>query len=159
MKKQFKTEDIVTVFQILKGAKTKDLEASVQIKLVKLLLVFKPAAVAFEENTKDASEKIKESFEGIDEKAAKANEYRDKMRDPKLDASTLPMSVAEYHAFMNGEWKEYNDRIVKALKNCAKKKVELEFEPISSSDVQKLMESNNWTLEYGGVLFEHVVKE
>ena len=72
MKKQFKTEDIVTVFQILKGAKTKDLEASVQIKLVKLLLVFKPAAVAFEENTKDASEKIKESFEGIDEKAAKA---------------------------------------------------------------------------------------
>lgn len=153
MKKTLKTEKVLEVYQVLSGAKYGKLEGDEQVKMVKNLLAFKPTAEKFEADTKAASDKLKEGFEGIDEKLQKANQYRDMLSDPNADASTFPMGPAEYHNFMHGEFAEFNKRVTAAVKSKAEANVSIEFEPISNAMLQKLMQSNsNWTIGQASIL-------
>ena len=154
MKKTLKTEKVLEVYQVLSGAKYGKLEGDEQVKMVKNLLAFKPTAEKFEADTKAASDKLKEGFEGIDEKLQKANQYRDMLNDPNADASMFPMGPAEYHNFMTGEWNEYQKRIREAIEDTGKKEVEIEVEPLTLEQFQLLLKSNEkqWKVGAGKVL-------
>lgn len=153
-KKTIKTENVLEVYQVLSGAKFSKLDGSEQTKLVGILLAFEPVAKKYEQQTKTASEKLKEAYPNFDEMATKANTFREMLRVPNVEADKLPMGAAEYQAFVTGPWAELNKRVAESVKAIGEKPVEVEFEPISVALREKLMESNSstWTIGHGKVL-------
>ena len=154
MKKTITTEQALEMYQILSGADYSKLEGTDQVKLVKILLTLEPIAKKYENETKTASEKLKEGFPGIDERIQKANKYRNMKDDPKTDANDLPMGPAEYHNFMTGEWVEFQKRITEAIDDRGKKKVDIDVETLTLEQFQALLKSNEkkWTVGAGKVL-------
>ena len=142
------------MYQILSGADYSKMEGSDQVKLVKILLVLEPIAKKYEAETKTASDKLKEGFPGIDERIQKANQYRSMKDDKNADATELPMGPAEYHAFMTGEWVEFQKRITDAVSDRGKKEVTIEVEPLTMEQFQALLKSNEkkWTVGAGKIL-------
>ena len=154
MKKTITTEQALEMYQILSGADYSKLEGADQVKLVKILLTLEPIAKRYENETKTASEKLKEGFPGIDERIQKANKYRNMKDDPKTDANDLPTGPAEYHNFMTGEWVEFQKRITEAIDDRGKKKVDIDVETLTLEQFQALLKSNEkkWTVGAGKVL-------
>lgn len=154
MKKTITTEQALEMYQILSGADYSKLEGTDQVKLVKILLTLEPIAKKYENETKTASEKLKEGFPGIDERIQKANKYRNMKDDPKTDANDLPMGPAEYHNFMTGEWVEFQKRITEAIDDRGKKKVDIDVETLTLEQFQALLKSNEkkWTVGAGKAL-------
>ena len=146
MKKQtISTEKVLNAYRVLSTAKYTKLSDEDKIKVWKIARQMKPVAEKFEDDTKDASDKMKPS-EDFDDKLAKAQEYELKIKDPNLDPQSLPMGAAEYGKFLK-EFQEYNKLISKAIKDFADKEIELEFECLSDDAFGKLMASNEWTLD------------
>lgn len=154
MKKTITTEQALEMYQILSGADYSKMEGADQVKLVKILLALEPIAKKYENETKTASDKLKEGFPGIDERIQKANQYRSMKDDPKSNAEELPMGPAEYHNFMHGEWVEFQKRITEAISDRGKKEVTIEVEPLTLEQFQSLLKSNEkkWTVGAGKVL-------
>lgn len=149
-KQTIKTEKVLNAYRVLSTAKYSKMDDSDKIKVWKIARTLKPVADKFEDDSKDAAEKMK-PFEDFDEKLSKAQDYERKMKDENLDASTLPMGAAEYSEFV-GEFQKYNVLVNKAVREFAEKEVELEFDAISEEAFGKLMASNEWTMEQAMVL-------
>ena len=156
MKIKIKTEKVLEAFNILKAATYQKLDDADKIKLWKIARVMKPIATKFEEDSKDATEKLKP--EGFDEKLANAQEYERVTKDPNADASQLKMSAAEYDDFIKGEWTKFNQLIAKAVKEFADAKVDLEFEPLSEDAFTKLLSSNSWDVSKAMILGDLIVE-
>ena len=139
------TEVILAAYSILKGANYQKMGDDDKIKLWKIARALKPVATQFEDDNKDAAEKLKP--EGFDEKLQNAQEYERVTKDPNADTSNLKMGAAEHNEFINGEWKKFNQLMAKAVDEFAKKEVKLEFEPLSEDAFAKLMASNDWKVE------------
>ena len=139
------TDVILSVYSILKGASYQKMSDDDKIKLWKIARALKPVATQFEEDNKDAAEKLKP--EGFDERLQNAQEYERVTKDPKADTSALKMGAAEYNDFINGEWKKFNQLLAQAVDDFAKKEVTLEFEPLSEDAFSKLMASNDWKVD------------
>ena len=137
-----KTEKVLQVFQILKDAKYSKMSDDDKIKLWKIARAMKPVATKFEEDSKDAAEKLKP--EGLDVTLEKAKDYEQKKQKGDAD---LPMTEAEYLEFINGDWQKFNKLVAKAVKEFADAEVELEIDPLSEEALQKLMSSNDWKME------------
>lgn len=145
MKKTIKTSEILAAYNVLNAAKYGSMEDADKIKVWKITRALKPIATKFDEDSKDAAEKMKPKYEGgFDETLQKAQEYERIIHTPKADASKLPMGAAEYDAFIK-EFKAYNDLVTKAVEEFAKKEVTINIEPISEDSFGKLMSSNDWT--------------
>ena len=145
MKKTIKTSEILAAYNVLNAAKYGSMEDADKIKVWKITRVLKPIATKFDEDSKDAAEKMKPKYEGgFDETLQKAQEYERLIRDTKVDPSKLPMGAAEYDAFIK-EFKAYNDLVTKAVEDFAKKEVTINIEPIDEDAFGKLMSSNDWT--------------
>ena len=145
MKKTIKTSEILAAYNVLNAAKYGSMEDVDKIKVWKITRALKPIATKFDEDSKDAAEKMKPKYEGgFDETLQKAQEYERIIHTPKADASKLPMGAAEYDAFIK-EFKAYNDLVTKAVEEFAKKEVTINIEPISEDSFGKLMSSNDWT--------------
>lgn len=153
MKKTITTEEVLGIYQVLNTAKYAKLEDADKIKLFKIVRKLKPIAEAFEDESKDAAEKLK--FEDFDTLLEKAKEYERKIRDTK-EAEELPMGAAEYDAFIK-KFKDYNKLVGEAVKKSAKKKNNLDFEPITEDAFNKLMSSNDWTFGQA-VALELIIK-
>lgn len=145
MKQTIKTEKVLAAFRVLSTAKYAKMSDEDKIKVWKIARKMKPVAERFEDDSKDAAEKMK-PFEDFDEKLSKAQDYERKMKDENLDASTLPMDAAEYSEFV-GEFQKYNVLVNKAVMEFAEKEVELEFDALSEEAFGKLMASNEWTMD------------
>jgi hypothetical protein len=143
-KKTFKTENVLAAYRVLGGAKYAKLSDEDKIKVFKICIALKPIATKYDEDSKDAAEKLK-PFDDYDEKLAEAQEYDRVSRDKNADASQLKMGPSEFNAFVK-EMNHYQDLIGKALKDEMEKEVEVEFEPISEDALLKLMNSNDWTV-------------
>jgi hypothetical protein len=143
-KKILKTENVLAAYRVLGGAKYAKLSDEDKIKVFKICIALKPIATKYDEDSKDAAEKLK-PFDDYDEKLAEAQEYDRVSRDKNADASQLKMGAAEFNAFVK-EMNHYQDLIGKALKDEMEKEVEVEFEPISEDALLKLMNSNDWTV-------------
>lgn len=153
MKKTIKTERILEIYRVLLNAKFNKLDCEDQINLVKIQLALEPTAKTFEADTKTASDKLKEGFPGFDNKLQRASQYEHIVNDPNASAVDLPMGAAEYHAFMHGEYVNFQKLVTEAVKDRSEKKVTVEFTPISQEVLQKLMQSNpSWTIGQAAVL-------
>jgi hypothetical protein len=147
MKKSIKTSEVLAAFNVLNTAKYASLEDADKIKVWKIARTLKPVATKFEEDSKDAAEKMKPEIEGgFDEMLGKAQEYERMRRDQNADMSKLPIGAAQYEAFIE-EFKKYNNLVGDAVKEFSEKEVEIEFEPLSEDAFGKLMSSNDWTMD------------
>ena len=145
MKKIIKTSEVLAAYNILNTAKYGSMEDADKIKVWKITRALKPIATKFDEDSKDAAEKMKPKYEGgFDETLQKAQEYERMIRDTKVDVKKLPMGAAEYDAFIK-EFKAYNELVGKAVEDFAKKEVTINIELLSDDAFGKLMASNDWT--------------
>ena len=156
MTRKVKTEMLLAVFNVLNTAKYGKLDDADKIKVWKIARQMKPIATKFEEETKDAAEKMKPGEE-FDEQLQKAQQYEVEIRKPDCDAEKLPMGAAEYQAFIT-EFKKYQKLVNDAVKEFADKEVELEFEPVSEEVFGKLMASNDWTMDQVTTLGDMICK-
>jgi hypothetical protein len=154
MTKKVKTEQVLGAFNVLNTAKYAKMDDADKIKVWKIARALKPIATKFDEDSKDAAEKLKP--EGFDENLRKAQEYERVAKDKEAGASKLEMGAAEYGEFIK-KLKEMNKLVADALKEFANKEVDIDFEPISEDAFTKLMASNDWTMEQAVMIGELIV--
>jgi hypothetical protein len=154
MTRKVKTEKVLGAFNVLNTAKYAKLDDADKIKVWKIARAMKPIATKFDEDSKDAAEKLKP--EGFDENLRKAQDYERVTKDKEADASKLEMGAAEYGEFIK-KLKEMNKLVADALKEFANKEVDIDFEPISEDAFTKLMASNDWTMEQAVMIGELIV--
>ena len=154
MKKAIKTKTALIIYGILSQAKYTKMEDADKIKTWKIHRVLKPVATKFEEDSKDAAEKLK-PYDDYNDKLQKAQEYE------RLKANKQPtidiMTNAEYNSFID-DFKKYNKTVDKAVEEFAEKEVEFEFEPISEEAFGKLMASNEWNMDQVTKISEFVLE-
>ena len=138
------TEKVLAAFNVLSSAKYGKLDDADKIKVWKITRKLKPVAEKFDEDSKDAAEKMKPS-EDFDERLAKAQEYERTVKQTDFDANKLPMGAAEYGKFIE-EFKAYQKLVNDTISDFAKKEVEVEIETISEDAFGKLMASNDWNM-------------
>ena len=138
------TEKVLAAFNVLSSAKYGKLDDADKIKVWKITRKLKPVAEKFDEDSKDAAEKMKPT-EDFDERLAKAQEYERTIKQTDFDASKLPMGAAEYGKFIE-EFKAYKKLVDDTIRDFAKKEVEVEIETLSEDAFGKLMASNDWNM-------------
>ena len=148
------TEKVLAAFNVLSSAKYSKLDDVDKIKVWKITRKLKPVAEKFDEDSKDAAEKMKPS-EDFDERLAKAQEYERTIKQADFDASKLPMGAAEYGKFIE-EFKAYQKLVNDTIRDFAKKEVEVEIETLSEDAFGKLMASNDWNMAQVVALDEFV---
>ena len=141
MKKTVKTSEILSVYQIIGNAKYGKMSDDDKVKVWKIARKLKPVATKFEDDTKDAADKMK-PYEDFDQKLQKAQEYERLKNDKKPTIDV--MSTADYDEFI-ADFKQYKNIVDKAVKEFADKEVEVEFDAISEEAFSKLITSNEWT--------------
>lgn len=154
MKKKITTSKALEAHQVLGSAKYSKLDDADKIKVWKIARKLQPIATKFDEDAKDAAEKLKPT-EDFNDRLEKAQKYEAEIRKPDCDASKLPMGAAEYEQFI-GELKKYNKLVGDAVKEFGEKEVKIEFEPISEDAFGKLMASNDWNIAQVSTLGEIV---
>ena len=154
MTRKVKTEKVLGAFNVLNTAKYAKMDDADKIKVWKIARALKPIATKFDEDSKDAAEKLKP--EGFDDDLRKAQEYERVTKDKDADTSKLEMGAAEYGEFIK-KLKEMNKLVADALKEFANKEVDIDFEPISEDAFTKLMASNDWTMEQAVMIGELIV--
>ena len=147
MTKTVKTEKVLGAYNVLNTAKYTKMDDADKIKVWKIARALKPVATKFDEDSKDAAEKLKP--EGFDDNLQKAQEYERVTKDKDADASKLEMGAAEYGEFIK-ELQKYNRLVGEAIKEFAEKEVELTFDALSEDAFGKLMAANEWTMEQTG---------
>lgn len=145
MKTKITTEKVLNAYRIISGAKYTKMDDADKIKVWKIARALKPVATKFDEDSKDAAEKMKPS-EDFADNLQKAQEFERITKEKDFDASKLPMGAAEYNEFIK-KLQDYNRLVGEAVKEFADKEVEIEFEPLSEESFGKLMASNEWTME------------
>ena len=140
-----KTEKVLVAFNVLNTAKYTKMDDADKIKVWKIARALKPVATKFDEDSKDAAEKLRPS-EDFADNLQKAQEFERITKEKNFDASKLPMGAAEYSEFIK-KLQDYNRLVGEAVKEFADKEVEIEFEPLSEESFGKLMASNEWTME------------
>ena len=153
MKKVLKTEKLMEAINILNAATYKKLDDADKVKLWKIARAMKPVAKQFEEDSKDAAEKLKP--ENLDTQLEKARDYEAKKQNGDDD---LPMTDAEYQAFIREVWTPFNQLVAKAVREFADKEVEIDFEPLSEEAFGKLMASNDWTIQKADVIGNLIIE-
>jgi hypothetical protein len=154
MTRKIKTEKVLGAFNVLNTAKYAKMDDADKIKVWKIARALKPIATKFDEDSKDAAEKLKP--EGFDDDLRKAQEYERVTKDKDADASKLEMGASEYGEFIK-KLKEMNKLVADALKEFADKEVDIDFEPISEDAFTKLMASNDWTVEQTMIIGDLIV--
>lgn len=153
MKKVLKTHQVMETFNILNAATYKKLDDADKVKLWKIARAMKPVAKQFEDDSKDAAEKLKP--ENLDAQLEKARDYEAKRQNGDND---LPMTDAEYQAFIREVWTPFNQLVAKAVREFADKEVEIDFEPLSEEAFGKLMASNDWTISKADVIGNLIIE-
>ena len=140
-----KTADALKAFNVLGTAKYSKLEDCDKVKVWHLFRKLKPMAEKFEDDSRDAAERLKPEGD-FDDRLAKAQSYEQIVKRNDGDSEKLPMGAAEYDKFVK-EFKKYNKLVTDAVKDFGEKEVKIEFEPLNEDSFGKLMNSNDWTME------------
>ena len=150
MKTTIKTEKVLKVYQILNTTKYGKLDDADKVKVWKIARKLKPVATKFDEESKDAAEKLK-PYEGFEDDLQKAQEYE------RLKGVNAKMDIDEYQKFI-AAFKAYQELVGKAVKEYADVEVEVEFDTISEDAFSKLMASNEWTLDQAVEIGEFITE-
>ena len=157
MKKTVKTSEILNVYNVINGAKYGKMDDADKVKVWKICRKLKPIATKFDEDSKDAAEKLKPEIDGgFDELLGKAQEYESltAQHQPTIDI----MTKADYDKFIE-EFKKYQKLMNDAVKEFADKEVEVEFDALSEESFGKLLASNEWNMAQTMVLGDFIVEE
>lgn len=120
MKKvNIKTEKLHALYTLMGAAKYSKMSDADKIRAWKIARRMKPVATAFEEESRDAAEKLRPT-DDFNERLRKAQHY-EQHRDG--------MSEEEYKTFLN-EFQHYNKLVADAVSEIAARPVELDFEPL-----------------------------
>lgn len=155
METKIKTSKVLDAYRIISTAKYAKLDDEDKIKVWKIARILKPIATQFDEDTKDAAEKLKPT-EDFTERLQNAQEFEQAQKNPDFDASKLKMGAAEYHDFIK-EFQAYDKLVAKAVKDFAEKEVKLSFDGITEDVFGKLMASNDWTMDQAVVLSDVII--
>ena len=139
MKQTITTEKVLRAYKILSTAKYSKLADADKVKVWKIARKMEPFATKFDNDSKDAAEKLK-PYEAFADDLTKAQEYEQKK------GVGCEMTAEDYQKFV-AAFKSYNELVGKAIKEFADKEVELEFDVLSEDAFGKLMCSNEWTYE------------
>lgn len=150
MKTTIKTEKVLKVYQILNTTKYGKLDDADKVKVWKIARKLKPVATKFDEDSKDAAEKLK-PYEGFEDDLQKAQEYE------RLKGVNAKMDIDDYQKFI-AAFKAYQELVGKAVKEYADVEVEVEFDTISEDAFSKLMASNEWTLDQAVEIGEFITE-
>ena len=150
MKTTIKTEKVLKVYNVLNSTKYGKLDDADKVKVWKIARVLKPIATKFDEESKDAAEKLK-PYETFDEDLQNAQEYE------RLKGVNAKMTIEEYQEFI-AKFKAYQELVGKAVKEFAEKEVEVEFDTITEDAFSKLMASNEWTFDQAVEIGEFITE-
>jgi hypothetical protein len=149
-----KTEKILVAYKILSAAKYAKMEDADKLKVFKIVRTMKPIATQFDDDHEQLAKMMKP--DDFDEKVMKWNETRERLSMGLKD--NLPMDADEYISFTYAIINPYNESVSDKTKEFAEKEIEMEFEPISESAFNKLMNSNDWnfaqTVELADIISE-----
>lgn len=141
MKKvKLSTKKILEAYNVIGSCKYGKMDSDDKIRVWKLTCALKPIAEKYDEQVKDASEKMKPG-NGFDELRDKVNVFQQMTRSTNFDATKLPMGPSEFMEALK-EIREYGKLVDKSLKDFSDKEETVEFEPITSEAFLKLMDSN-----------------
>lgn len=152
MKKNVKTKDVLNVHRIISSAKYTKMEDADKIKVWKIARALNPTAVQFDEDMKDAQEKLKPEGD-FDGRMNKAVEF-ERLRNAGEPAEKV-MSDEEYNGFIS-EFKAYEKTVNEAVAEFGDKDVEVEFEPLTEEAFGRLMASNEWTVQQASLVGDFV---
>ena len=153
-KKTIKTSNVLNVYNILNAAKYSKMDDDDKIKVWKIVRAMKPVATKFDEDMKDASEKLKPT-DDYNERLQKAQEY-EYLRSQNKPTSDV-MADKEYEAFIK-EFRSYSKVVEDAIKEFGDKEVEITFDAISEKSFGKLMASNDWNMDQVTKVSEFVLE-
>ena len=143
-KKSLKTEKVLQAWNVLREAKYGKLDDADKIRVWKATRTLKPIAEQFDDDSKDAAERMKPT-DDYDERLTKAQEYERMVKVPDFDAEKLPMGPSEYAEFID-VFKRYQKLVGETIKEFAQKEVEVNIDPLSEDAFGRLMASNDWTM-------------
>ena len=88
-KKSVKTQDALSVYNVLKSLKIAKLSKADQFAVLRAARALKPVAIGFEDFVKDAQERLKpEGFDGVIEKSQRFNTLSDEEKRAVNEAAT-----------------------------------------------------------------------
>ena len=150
-KTTIKTEEVLVLYNILNNSKYGKLDDADKVKVWKITRALKPIAKQFEDDSKDAAEKLKPSdYENFTDDLQKFYEYNQK------NGVGCQMTLEEYQAFQP-VYKKYQEQINKALKEYGEKEVAVEYDTITEDAFTKFMNSNDWNFAQAVAVGEKIV--
>lgn len=151
--KTIKTEKVLAVYNIIGKCKYTKMDDDDKIKMWKAVRSIRPIAEQFDEDCKDAKEKLRS-----DEYKAKEIEMAKYEQEEMAKYGTVSNRAQEQAFVMsliakNKDYADYQKKVAemnalihKAVKELAEKEVTVSFEPLSDDAFGKLMASNEWTM-------------
>jgi len=146
MEKKLKVQEIYEAYSVLRQAKTTKLDDGDKLKVFRISNAMRPVAQDYDDTLQSAQETMKKNIEGFDEKQKKVYLFEVVVRQKSYDASQLPCGVEEYRVIAD-EIRHYNTLVEAACKESYLKEVSLEIVPLEEQVFEKLMSTNDWTME------------
>ena len=144
-----KVDDIVSLYNILKEAKLTKLADADKYTIIKILRKLRPTAEKFEEDKKDASERLKpENWEDI---IAKAQQWQKEGEETTL--------TEEEKKEINATIIKYENSVRECIIEELNTEVEVDMPTISEAVFEKLMASNDWEAKTALLVADEIVTE
>ena len=144
-----KVDNIVSLYNILKEAKLTKLADADKYTIIKILRKLRPTAEKFEEDKKDASERLKpENWEDI---IAKAQQWQKDGEETTL--------TEEEKKEINAVIIKYENSVRECIIEELNTEVEVDMPTISEAVFEKLMASNDWEGKTALFVADEIVTE
>lgn len=144
-----KVDNIVSLYNILKEAKLTKLADADKYTIIKILRKLRPTAEKFEEDKKDASERLKpENWEDI---IAKAQQWQKDGNETTL--------TEEDKKEINAVIIKYENSVRECIIEELNTEVEVDMPTISEAVFEKLMASNDWEAKTALFVADEIVTE
>ena len=145
---KLKTSEIIGVYAILKDAKLTKMESTDKFKVVKMMRPMQGVAEEWDKFMENVDKKLqKENHEEIIEKAKKWNSEGE-------NTTLTNDEKAEINKYLIEFQKEKNE----CIKEEVEKEHEIEFTKINENAFEKLVDSNDWSVNQI-LLLESLIKE
>lgn len=139
-----KTKQVVDVYNVLCGAKLSKMEDKDKFIVIKAMRQLKPVAVSYEDEMKDAREKLKD--DRFDDMQALAKDWEKKYgRNARI--SDLPAGEVGKLEEINGYFMAYQHNVDKYAEELLAKDNELSYGRLSEEAFGKLVSSNDFDVQ------------
>ena len=147
-----KTREIVEAYKLLKGAKLTKMEDNDKFNVIKAMRELRPIAEKYDADFKEAQEVLKDDdFESVSKKIGEFN--------AAPEAEKANVMTKEELIKVNAYVQHFNESAEKAKKDLEEEEHDLKFDKLAEPAFNKLLASNDLTVEQIMVLDEVLVQE